>query len=135
MVELQNPCQRSGLRISCSRLHYMVLFWSLKAFRTDARNETGNTPISNPGDESSYLPLFSAVNHSYLPDFGLNFVFTQLVIDFFFFLIPGTPLSNIQASETLVVWTHAVPPRGGRLVFLPFWLLLGPCSESSPPIV
>lgn len=87
-VELCLPCQGRGPSISSSGLHYVVLFWSLKAFSTDggmkmALPQSLTLEVKVHTSDSSVSPHRKVLNHSYLPGFQPNSVFTQAVIEQF----------------------------------------------------
>ena len=84
LVELYRPCPGARLRVSGSRLHYVALFCSLKAFRPLGGIEDENGSVLTSRTRQSWkfiLPLFSGPsqksNHSCLTGFHMNSVFTS----------------------------------------------------------
>jgi len=102
----------------------VVLFCSLKAFITDGWDEYGCALLSSPQlkictPHSSLSLHRKAVNHSCLPSFHQNSVFT-LPVSECFYLRHTTEFQNSQLLGTPMAGTHAVPPREGLTMLLPF---------------
>ena len=129
-----SPLPGAEFSVTGSRFHYVVLFFSLKAFSTDRLVENDRALLSSPRAESSCPQLFSEPSQKssqslLSPWFPPNSL--PLACDRAFLSQTQNWVSRLQILWTPVVWTQAIPPRRGRGILPFFCLLLGPSWKSS----
>ena len=132
-MELCPPCQS----VSGSRLHYVVLFCSLKTFSTNKGHKNDGTLISSPTAKSSCPQLFTDLSKKssqslifiLFPDFHPNSMFTQLATKPFFYLrhITQFPVSKLLDSYSVDL-SHSYWVK--KELSLSFCLFLGSCPEN-----
>ena len=134
LEEIHLPCQGVRLSKSSSRVHSVVLFCSLKVFSTDEWDEEINTPLSSSGAGSLHPTLFSEPSQKssqlLLSAWFPSELCVLLACNQAFLSQECNWVSELHILHTPVVWTHAIPPGGGRMFLPGFCLLLDPCQAS-----
>lgn len=136
LVEICLPCQGARLNVSGFRLHYMVLFYSLKAFSTDGRDENVSTP-------SLALELKVGTPHSSVSPQRKQSITLVSLVSVCSLCSPSLWPSVFDLRHTTLIWvsklyrfpvelTCIIHPRGRRGASPHFCLLLGGGPESSP---